>query len=483
MWNKLKIKTRILLGCAAPAVLYLGVPMLVFSTSNKVVDTFKEVERVQNVIIETNKISFGAQEMVRSVRAYLLDRDENFLNEYKAGFDLAHSAADAVLPQIKNLEQKSRLSKIINLVDQYYEGSNELIRLAKEGNQKQAVTIFKTGKMTKFVKQFDVINRDYYQIEETLLQQEMKDAKSAMSTLVLLLLVGSILLLLFALGLAWLISSGVATTIHQAISTIASSSTEIAATVEEQERMATQQSASVNQTTTTMDELGASSRATAQQIESAAVDAKQALNLAGGGTKAVDQTLVAMGNLKAKVEAMQEQIMHLSSQTGQIGKISSLVSDLANQTNMLALNAAVEAVRAGEHGKGFAVVAAEIRKLADQSKQSASQINSLVVDIHGAINSTVMVTDEGSKTVQEGVKVAQETAVAFAGVTEAINNIVLSSQQISMNAKQQAIAIQQVVEAMNALNQAVAQTANGIGQTKVGTQKLNEAALDLKAVV
>jgi methyl-accepting chemotaxis protein len=180
---------------------------------------------------------------------------------------------------------------------------------------------------------------------------------------------------------------------------------------------------------------------------------------------------------------MQGQIMQLSEQTDRIGNISSVVSDLANQTNMLALNAAVEAVRAGEHGKGFGVVASEIRKLSDRSKKSATQINLLVADIQKAINSTVMVTDEGTKTVESGVNIASETAAAFAGVANAINNVVLSSQQVSLNAKQQAVAIEQVVEAMNSLNQAAAQTASGITQTKVGTQKLNEAALDLKAII
>ena len=59
----------------------------------------------------------------------------------------------------------------------------------------------------------------------------------------------------------------------------------------------------------------------------------------------------------------------------------------------------------------------------------------------------------------------------------------ISSQQISANAKQQAIAIQQVLEAMNQLNQGAVQTASGISQTRVGTHKLNEAAVDLQTVV
>jgi methyl-accepting chemotaxis protein len=173
----------------------------------------------------------------------------------------------------------------------------------------------------------------------------------------------------------------------------------------------------------------------------------------------------------------------LSEQTNQIGGISGLVGHLANQTNMLALNAAVEAARAGEHGKGFGVVAREIRLLADQSKKSAEKINALVTDIQAAINTTVMVTDEGRKKVDLGMQLVQETAETFIGVTDSINNVFLNSQQISLSSKQQAIAMQQVVDAMNAINMGAKESASGITQVKVSTQQLKEAAQELKAVV
>jgi methyl-accepting chemotaxis protein len=197
----------------------------------------------------------------------------------------------------------------------------------------------------------------------------------------------------------------------------------------------------------------------------------------------VEETLSEMANLRQKVTAIAEQIMHLSEQTIQIGNISGLVSDLANQTNILALNAAVEAVRAGEHGKGFSVVAAEIRKLADQSKQSAENIGTLVAEIQNKINSAVMVTDEGSKTVNTGIQIANRTAEAFAGVAEAVNNMVINNQQISLNTKQQVQAIQQVVEAMNNINLGAKETAIGISQTKEGTSQLNEATTKLQEMV
>ncbi|MBD1919642.1 HAMP domain-containing protein [Microcoleus sp. FACHB-831] len=202
-----------------------------------------------------------------------------------------------------------------------------------------------------------------------------------------------------------------------------------------------QQAISVQQVTTTMDELSASSGISAEQAKAAAAGAKQVLFLIEGDTD--NSAMKGKSSLREKVGQLAQEILRLSDQTSQIGTISTLVSDLANQTNMLALNAAVEAVRAGEHGKGFNVIATEIRKLADQSKTSAQRINALVRDIQSATNSTVMVTEESKKNVES--------------VVNAVHKITLNSQQISLNANQQAIAIGQVVAAMNNLNEVAAQ--------------------------
>lgn len=274
--------------------------------------------------------------------------------------------------------------------------------------------------------------------------------------------------------------------IRRLIYQISLSSMQIVSSMNDQEQIVGLQFVSVNETTATLENLTISSQQTVEQAESVAVAARQALNLAEEGTQMVEQTLKQMLNLREAVVAISQQNHRLDDSTSQIGNVStlaSLVSDLASQTNMLALNAAVEAVRAGEHGKGFAVVASEIRKLADESQQAAQKINGIIPEIKGAIASTVKATEEGRKTAAAGVKTAQDTAEAFIGVREACNLVFASNQQISLNIKQQAIAIQQVGDAMNLINQAASQTVGGITQVKMGTQKLNEAALNLKSVV
>ncbi len=285
------------------------------------------------------------------------------------------------------------------------------------------------------------------------------------------------------IALSLLLSNRVTKFIKQMADTIATSSGAIVDTVEMQEVTVNMQANSAIETSTTVNELGAVSFQSAEQAESSAKGARQALSLAEDGTRAVQQTLQGMSGLRDKVDAIAQQIVNLSEQTGQITTVSELVADLASQTNMLALNAAVEAARAGEQGKGFSVVAGEIRKLADQSKKSADKINSLAEDIQTAINKTVMVTDEGTKTVNEGIDLAQSTAATFAGVTDAINNVFLNSQQISTSAKQQAVSIQAVLNSMTTISQGSQESAVGMHQVKMTTRELTQVADELKAAV
>ncbi|RAM52888.1 MAG: methyl-accepting chemotaxis protein [Hapalosiphonaceae cyanobacterium JJU2] len=296
-------------------------------------------------------------------------------------------------------------------------------------------------------------------------------------------------ILIILVSLAVVLSLGIFRTrqvvhlIKQLVNVISASIQQTFSGLDQQARIAGQQAASVHETTTTMDELEASCRQSAQQAKSATTAAQQALTTAENGSQAVKETLESMFILEKKVVAIAEQIVHLSAQASQIASISQIVSDLANQTNMLALNSSVEAVRAGEYGKGFAVVANEIRRLSDQSQKSADKINILVSNIQKAINSTVMVTEEGTKIVKTGVENVQKSDQAFVGVAEAINYMVVNNQQISLNLKQQLDAIQQVVQAMDNINRGAKETATDINQTKLGTEQLSAVALTLKEIV
>jgi methyl-accepting chemotaxis protein len=271
--------------------------------------------------------------------------------------------------------------------------------------------------------------------------------------------------------------------IREITGVVSSFSIELLATIEQQERMTVQQSASVQETTVAIDRINAASAESARQAQNAAIGGKHALIRVEEGSKAVSQTFEEMETLKEKVEAIASRSFSLNEQTNKISTISNLVSNLATETNMLALNAAVEAVRAGEHGKGFGVVASEIRKLADRSKQSTQNISTLIQDIEQAVNSMALAAHEGQTNVKTGVKIAQNTAEVFTDIAGGMEQIVEHTQQIALTAQQQSLAIEQVMTAMNDLTHEAAETATSMTHVKTGIQKLNETALNLKSMI
>lgn len=477
---QLKLKKRILLGYLLPICFFICLGTLLFLGAVNREKTAEKVRRSQKAIINAGDVTSGLSKMMQNVRGQILfPLDKKYETNYLLGLQLFREASKKLDQVLQDPAQRQQLVVIITEVNQLDELAQQVFSLVKKGDLAYAKTIAGSLRLTEIDAAQDLLLKKEQEFLFSITQQEQNET----SWILLLILVGTGLSAISSFTIGLWIASDIGQMMNQAADAIATSSREIGATVELQECTASQQAIAVNQTTITMDELGASSKATVQQAESAAAGARQAMALTEKGTEVVERTLEGMATLKEKVEAIATQILYLNEQTNQIGTISGLVSEFANQTNMLALNAAVEAVRAGDQGKGFTVIASEIRQLADRSKTSAEKINSLVADIQAAISSTVKVTDAGTKTVDAGMQLTQGTAAAFSGVSDAINSIALSTQQISLTAQQQALAIEQVVDAMKTLTQGAEATAIGISQAKAGTEKLNAASHNLKAVL
>jgi methyl-accepting chemotaxis protein len=296
-------------------------------------------------------------------------------------------------------------------------------------------------------------------------------------------MIGVALTLILSITSALLITKSITENIAEAINALSSAAAEIAATSNQQELMATQQASMVNETATTMQELGASSRQTSGQASSSAESSQKSLKVTEEGAIIVKETIDVMDTLGAKVGLIAAQVLNLGEQTAQIGNLSNMIKDLSGEINMLALNAAVEAARAGEHGKGFAVVAGEVRKLAGESKKSAEQANTIISEIQKATNATIIRTEEGTKVVETVSELVRNVGVLFTTLSNAAGSTYESSQQVFLNAQQQASAIGQVVEAVNILNAGAVETANGIIQTKAGIEQLKITAVNLKQIL
>lgn len=187
----------------------------------------------------------------------------------------------------------------------------------------------------------------------------------------------------------------------------------------------------------TIGELKTTSSKTKRNAQNVSYKANQTLEFTQKEQDAVKANIENMIALRQKIQIIAELILELSEHTQQIGSTIGIVEDIAEQTNMLALNAAVEAARAGEHGKGFAVVAAEIRKLADESKNATTKITSLIKDIQQATNSTVMATEESSKEIESGVKLADNINKNIDSLITIINEVSSSAEEIYAESENQ----------------------------------------------
>jgi methyl-accepting chemotaxis protein len=171
-----------------------------------------------------------------------------------------------------------------------------------------------------------------------------------------------------------------------------------------------QQGQKVMQMTASMNEITAAVQNMGQAIESATSQGQESLQAAHDGRTAVDNTVAGM---RAIAES-----------SGQISEIIGVITEIAEQTNLLALNAAIEAARAGAHGKGFAVVADEVGKLAQRSSEAAKEITQLIKD--------------STASVEAGTKYSEELQSALSKIDASGRNNMRSIEEIA--------AVAQVVE-------------------------------------
>jgi methyl-accepting chemotaxis protein len=233
-------------------------------------------------------------------------------------------------------------------------------------------------------------------------------------------------------------------TIYSSAESVAATSEELAASTEESSKSIAEVASSIqrvasnsyqqssyvekiNQSTKGIyDEMGAISL-NIEEVKNSAVDTS---NLAREGNKYVNDVILQMQEINAQVTESSKTIHQLNEKSRKIEEIISIITSIAEQTNLLALNAAIEAARAGEHGKGFAVVADEVRKLAEASSKSSGDISLLIQEIQQGISKSVDVMSTSTKSAQSGIEVVEQTGQAFKNISSSIDGVTTRAEDV-----------------------------------------------------
>jgi methyl-accepting chemotaxis protein len=199
------------------------------------------------------------------------------------------------------------------------------------------------------------------------------------------------------------------------------------------------------------------------------------------GLKTVAEVVKNMEEISNAAVLTAKTIEVLSTRSQEISKSLGVITDIASQTNLLALNAAIEAARAGEAGKGFAVVAEEIRKLAESSRKSASEIDKLVEDVKKDTNSAATAISTMAGRVDKGKTATFEASGAFKNIAKSSGETLRTSRDILTATEIQKRSIADVVKYVEEVVAIAEQTAAGTQEVAGTALELSESMQELSA--
>lgn len=240
------------------------------------------------------------------------------------------------------------------------------------------------------------------------------------------------------------------------------------------------------ETAAAMEETATGIQQIADSANTAAESSISASQASERGNHVVQQVIAQMELINDSVEQIGTTINGLHINTKKISDIVNLITAIADQTNLLALNAAIEAARAGEHGKGFAVVADEVRRLAEQSSQSATEIYNLISTIQADSNASITVMEKGKEDVKAGMEFTNEVGEIFKEiltsseeVASQIREISAASQQISASSEEVAASVNNIKQSAEQSSEFSANVSNATQEQLTTMQEVKEASSSL----
>ncbi|WNS45886.1 methyl-accepting chemotaxis protein [Paenibacillus sp. MMS20-IR301] len=222
---------------------------------------------------------------------------------------------------------------------------------------------------------------------------------------------------------------------------------------------------------TTIIEMSAGIQQIAASVQDISEASLRSADYAIAGDQSLQSAFRQMASINEAIQSLSQQVMGFVKRSQEISSIVGVIKGIASETNMLALNATIEAARAGEQGRGFAVVADQVRRLAEQSADSAGLIADMATGIQADADHAVVVMKNSMNEVQSGTRIIEEAGHSFNEIRISIDSLAGQVQEVSGAVEEITAATEEIVDSIRTVTQISETTAANTQQVSAASQE------------
>lgn len=466
----------------------LGLTLVLVVVANAALDN---VSRAKNLVIDRDAVLVNrAHELdavvarqAATVRAYYLIRDEGEiadLEELRAEYRRA--LADIV--EKNHTEAGRRLVGRIETAKAGWDAATEeAVAAARGAASPEEISRLFVERTRPRLEELRAVVSEFVELEQTLIDEGATSASDRVRRARMILWSLAGVSLLVALSVAAWITGRISRQLRALSRTVDGAAAEILAGTTQQVTGFSEQAAAVQETVATVDQLVQTAEQSAERARTVADRAQRSAEVARHGITAVEGSAEGMGQIREHVHTIAESVVALAERAQAVSDIIDAVNEIAEQTHLLSLNAAIEAARAAEHGKGFGVVASEVKALAEQSRRATREIAQILGEIQRGTNSAVMLTEAGTKRVDDGMQLVARTGETITDLADTVSAASVAAEQIAASSGQQAVATAQISHAMKDVDTVMEQNLAAARQAEQTARELTAVAAAMKALV
>jgi methyl-accepting chemotaxis protein len=469
----LNIRQRILLGISAILALWVLIIAVTYVVQNKqaqLLERYAEANKEAQSVVQMQLAMVG---LLPPLNGYLQSLDE----QHQKAFDEELSNYGKAMAEVEGIaglpkKAETNIKEIKDLMENIRSTGSQVFRADSITSTEESMATIAESLVYLAKEKGDQLRQYLTDRSQNLRNQAQQQSQFA----ILVSLGVSGIAILIALPMTFLMVGWIRRTVNDIRSRVQEESSAILESVESQVQFAAEQEQAMGTMTQSMEQMSGVSRDIAQSSASVDEVARQTRETARNGAKDVERVVRSMEDIRNNVRDINNKITHTGSKAQQIADAVASIDEIADETHMLALNAAIESAAAGEYGQRFGVVAAEVRRLAERTREFTDEANRLMQEVRSSTQSSIEATEQGVEAVEQGVDMTKQAGQALSGILEMTDRTAQATQQIATSTEEQDASTAEVRQQLEDISSKLQESAQGLQRSKEIAYRLNEVS-------